>query len=384
MGADQLTDIQNLIGGNGNDTFTGGVEDNTFYGQLGFDSLTGGDGNDALYGNSGNDTLNGGDGDDTLVGGTGVDDIYLGYVVTENGDNNRDNVIYESHHVGTGTDNIHEFGVGAHGADVLNISDLLSNLQDGHNMNFYDLIRNGHLQITDDTTNTTVSVNIDADNNGTLDGWSDLAILHGIGDSSTIDAKHFITTHNLGVYTYNNQGSIDTTDSDDIIGLDTNTGGVTTTIEGKGGNDIIDIDGGLTGITVYGDNISIGESGDDVLVVKSETALNTNTLNAGDGVDRLVLDTSAPINFSAAGNDFDTNVNDFEILDLYGNGITNLQADDVLDITDADNVLFIEDSSEFWDGNAAGAGANTLVNFATADMWRSVDNTTLDLSDGTH
>jgi Ca2+-binding RTX toxin-like protein len=57
-GSDQLTNVENLIGGDGNDTLTGNGVANR---------LTGG---------AGNDTLNGGTGTDTLIGGLG-DDTYI-------------------------------------------------------------------------------------------------------------------------------------------------------------------------------------------------------------------------------------------------------------------------------------------------------------------
>jgi Ca2+-binding RTX toxin-like protein len=57
------TDIENLIGGNGNDALTGNNSADNL--------LKGGPGDDTLDGKLGNDTLNGGDGADTLIGGFG-------------------------------------------------------------------------------------------------------------------------------------------------------------------------------------------------------------------------------------------------------------------------------------------------------------------------
>jgi len=72
---DNLTNVENLIGTNLNDTLIGNAEDNNLSGDLGNDSLSGGAGGDHLNGGAGNDTLVGGEGDDTLIGGIGSDVI---------------------------------------------------------------------------------------------------------------------------------------------------------------------------------------------------------------------------------------------------------------------------------------------------------------------
>lgn len=105
-GNDTLTgnDVQNHINGNaGNDTINGGLgvdilqggagNDNLhggttgydrdtsndfLFGEDGADVLNGGYGNDYLNGGSGSDVLNGGHGNDTLIGGTGSDLFLLG------------------------------------------------------------------------------------------------------------------------------------------------------------------------------------------------------------------------------------------------------------------------------------------------------------------
>jgi Ca2+-binding RTX toxin-like protein len=75
-----------LIGGNGVDTFYGGG---------GYDLLSGGAGNDLLYGEGDHDTLDGGMGNDTMAGGLG-NDVYIvdtvGDVVTELGNEGIDHV----------------------------------------------------------------------------------------------------------------------------------------------------------------------------------------------------------------------------------------------------------------------------------------------------
>ncbi|HEX8573846.1 MAG TPA: cadherin domain-containing protein [Allosphingosinicella sp.] len=64
---DKISNVENLVGGSGNDTMYGTVGDNI---------LVGGLGNDFVSGRDGYDILEGGEGDDTLSGGAGVDELY--------------------------------------------------------------------------------------------------------------------------------------------------------------------------------------------------------------------------------------------------------------------------------------------------------------------
>ena len=78
-------DIENLMGGSGNDTIVGSSLANRLEGGPGNDTISGGGGNDTLVGGAGNDTLSGDDGNDTfdeedtsngadtMNGGTGID-----------------------------------------------------------------------------------------------------------------------------------------------------------------------------------------------------------------------------------------------------------------------------------------------------------------------
>jgi subtilisin-like proprotein convertase family protein/subtilisin family serine protease len=74
--------IENVIGGDGNDTFTGNGADNFFRGMRGNDTLIGGSGNDSLDGGAGNDTIDGGAGNDTVSYAGKVTD----YAVVRNAD----------------------------------------------------------------------------------------------------------------------------------------------------------------------------------------------------------------------------------------------------------------------------------------------------------
>jgi Ca2+-binding RTX toxin-like protein len=70
---DVRDDIENLIGGTGDDVITGNALANNIDGGDGADTLAGGAGNDILFGGAGVDALSGGDGDDLLDGGAGTD-----------------------------------------------------------------------------------------------------------------------------------------------------------------------------------------------------------------------------------------------------------------------------------------------------------------------
>ncbi|MDP2902113.1 MAG: DUF4347 domain-containing protein [Methylovulum sp.] len=64
---DKIRNIENIIGGSGNDSITGDGLDNILTGNNGTDTINGGDGNDTLDGgNAGNDIIDGGAGNDTL------------------------------------------------------------------------------------------------------------------------------------------------------------------------------------------------------------------------------------------------------------------------------------------------------------------------------
>ncbi|MEP6335911.1 MAG: VCBS domain-containing protein [Anderseniella sp.] len=81
-------DIENAIGGSGDDTLDGNDLDNVITGNAGEDTINGHFGNDTLYGGDDNDTLNGGEGNDWLEGGDGVDKLF-------GGDGN-DTIVYDA------------------------------------------------------------------------------------------------------------------------------------------------------------------------------------------------------------------------------------------------------------------------------------------------
>jgi hypothetical protein len=72
---DQLTGVDALIGGSGEDSLVGSETTRTLDGGPGNDALTGGEEANSLYGGPGNDTLAGNGGIDAIVGGNGDDSL---------------------------------------------------------------------------------------------------------------------------------------------------------------------------------------------------------------------------------------------------------------------------------------------------------------------
>lgn len=107
VGANLMSSVRVVNGGNGNDMLSGTSGRDELNGGNGNDILSGGNGNDTLNGNNGNDTLlgqisndilNGGNGDDLLDGGQGQD--------TLNGGNGNDRFVLSP---GAGSDTILDF-----------------------------------------------------------------------------------------------------------------------------------------------------------------------------------------------------------------------------------------------------------------------------------
>lgn len=69
------TEIEDAVGGRGDDTLKGSDDDNDLEGRDGDDSVRGGRGDDDLDGGSGNDDCDGGDDDDIVTGGGGRDTL---------------------------------------------------------------------------------------------------------------------------------------------------------------------------------------------------------------------------------------------------------------------------------------------------------------------
>jgi Ca2+-binding RTX toxin-like protein len=79
IGNDSLSAIENIVGGQGNDSITMAAGVNVIHGGGGNDIIAGGAGNDLLYGGDDNDTFiyNFGDGADLIDGGSGTDTLQI-------------------------------------------------------------------------------------------------------------------------------------------------------------------------------------------------------------------------------------------------------------------------------------------------------------------
>ena len=72
-----VTEIEDAVGGSGNDSLVGSHLANTLTGNAGNDTIDGAGGDDKLDGGIGNDSLDGGTGADLMIGGTGNDTFHV-------------------------------------------------------------------------------------------------------------------------------------------------------------------------------------------------------------------------------------------------------------------------------------------------------------------
>src|SRR5262249_35130970 len=129
----------------GNDTMSGGLNDDLVSGDAGDDLVSGDAGNDLLFGGAGNDQIAGGDGSDQIEGDAGNDALP--------GGTGADLCVFGQ---GSGVDTIKDFN---------NTQDLID-LRDFHFANFGTLMSLAH----QDGLNTVIDLNTDAGDQLTLVG----------------------------------------------------------------------------------------------------------------------------------------------------------------------------------------------------------------------
>lgn len=232
-------------------------------GSANIDNLTATGNNNGVYGGSGNDVINVMGGADTVIGGSGDDTIYLGAV-----DGSRDRVRFES--ISDGADTIHEFETNMDIIDLQILAqNVLNNGPEGRTLTYFDLIKDGFIAHSYDSINNQTLVTYDIDGRN---GGNGAQILAKITGNIPLEGYHFLLT----------DGQITTTGGsshDMLIGS-----GTGDNLTGNGGNDIFFGKGGFDGLDGGGDN--------DSFVIDLADITGLNTIQGGAGFDQLILRTN--------------------------------------------------------------------------------------------
>jgi Ca2+-binding RTX toxin-like protein len=260
---DSGTVIENVYGGDGNDT------------------LIGNDAGNRLYGGHGDDTLQGGAGDDTLVGGAGADSMAGGtgndiYFVDNAGD-----LVFENANEGIDTVNASiSYTLGANLENLTLTDD--GGAIDGTG-NALDNVIIG---------NASANVLVGAEGDDTLDGGAGAdTLIGGIGnDTYRVDNVGDVVVENASEGTDTVIASIDYVLPDNVENLTLAEGAgaikgtgnsLSNTIIGNSSNNVLD--GGAGGLDTL-----IGGSGDDTYYVHD--ASTTVVEDAGGGADTVIAD----------------------------------------------------------------------------------------------
>lgn len=352
-GSDVLISIENLLGGNGNDTLNGNEQANRLEGAAGDDILNGGAANDTLIGGDGNDQLNGEEGDDTIFGSAGADTI--------NGGNGIDTASYTGSdagvtiRLGNGTDTVTASGGHAQGDKLSNIENLIGSSSHGDTLTG----NNGVNRIEGGGGNDTL-------NGG---GGSD-TLLGGTGDDTYI-----INNSGLTITEVSGEGNDTVISSVNDYTLGANLENLTlsgTATKGTGNN----LDNLITGNGT--NNHLIGGVGNDTLVINATgievleagskvikaSGLNAGTYDGGSNTDTLKILASAGATIDLRGIDTNKFIS-IEALDLSAQNNNTLKLDlktiqDLVDNTSGTPTLSVKlgmgDTIEF----VASAGQTTL------------------------
>jgi len=235
-----------VLAGGGDDTVHGGADDDRLYGGAGNDTMFGEAGKDILWGEEGDDVLDGGDGDDTVKGGVG-NDVLTG---------------------GAGNDWL------GGGADrdtlIAGAGDYADGGSEGDDYDVLDLTGIGRYRIE----------NLTRDLNG--NGWNGVVVLLDDNGDPTGETIRF----------------------DEIEGfVEPPHGGPDGTVEGTGGDDLID--GGYTGdpegdMVDNNDALLPGAVGNDDLIYGFA---GNDEIHAGNGDDSVFGGSGNDLMYGGTGND---------------------------------------------------------------------------------
>ena len=312
------------MGTSGSDILNGGSHSDYIMGRDGNDTLSGNGGGDVLIGGGGSDVLSGGEGDDILVfdtadtidGGADTDTLFV---------RAGESVDFTSYVAQLSNLEIIQLDIGAR---ILGLSQSdVSGITDTDN----------ELKILgDETSGVELDGSWNVDSQVVEDGVAFNVYTSGSTTVKVQDGVYLLTIDGSSGSTV--QGINSGSEDDWLIGNNGND-----TLNGGAGDDLLD--GGAGNDSLY------GNAGDDILLYDAADSV----INGGSGVDILRLDNGDNLDFS--GTTLSSKITDIEIIDMdtasgeYGssgndylvddNKIENLRPEDVIDITDGDNTLYI-------------------------------------------
>jgi len=397
--SDTIVNIENFVGGSGNDTITGDSNDNILTGNAGADTLKGGSGADTLlgsagadvlYGEIGNDSIDGSNDDDTLMGGAGNDTLV--------GGSGSDWIDYSLDSIAQAASTDLRITATSQVISALRGSDIISGIENikgtAYNDSFVgdsngntilgedgddtiagmggtDYLYGGNNNTAGDTVNyaeqNKIVVTLDASGNANVTVNGSLEdYIYGFENISGSD----VTTSSLNADTINGNDSANT-----LLGNRGNDN-----LYGAGGNDYIDggadndtIAGGTGADTIYGgDGNDVLKGGGTSFVSANSADASSDTLYGGNGNDTLygTLDNDT-LYGGDASTDTGTDILRYDELsgkNIYVNLSTNVAYEignsSVQDVISGFEYVIAGDGNDSLVGNAS---SNTLVGNAGND-----------------